>query len=160
MTDDERKALRWLLGRGARTETVRPADGRRIEQHIDDAGGQAALIRLLRSPLPLNPVIRSALANAFEAPGSSAMRLELNLVRRAGRGRPSGGAKLDLEKHRLNAATEAEEEKGTKPSLAPEIAGQNLAPEIAGKNPRRSRATMYKAKRDVRQAKAIRDGGN
>jgi hypothetical protein len=65
MGDDEYKALRWLLGRGTRTETVRTIDGRRIEQHIGEADARNALIRLLRSSSPLTHDIRNALGNAF-----------------------------------------------------------------------------------------------
>jgi hypothetical protein len=153
MTDDELDALRWLLGRGEYTEELRTADHRRIAQHVGEIGAREALIRVLRSSEPLNPVIRSALANAFEQPGSSAMRLELNLVRRK-RGRPAGDVALAVEVQKRNAATEAEQEKGTKLYLAPEIAGKKI---------RRSRSTMYaskKAVKAVRQAKAISDGGN
>ena len=45
MDDDERKALGWLLGRGIETETVRTADGRRLEQHIGEMDGRATLVK-------------------------------------------------------------------------------------------------------------------
>jgi hypothetical protein len=151
MIDDERKALRWLLGRGACTEPVRTADERRIEQHIGEAGARDALIRLLRSPLPLNPAIRAALACAFEQRGSSDMMLELILVRRAGKGRPSGGARQALEMCKRAKLIKAEEANGEKPYLAPEIAAKKAGV---------SRATAWRAKKAAGRAKAVRGGEN
>ncbi len=96
MGDDEKAALKWLVG----NEEKPPQEG-------FPSLGRAALIRLLRSPEPLACDLRNALANVLELPGSSAMKLVLGIEHR-GKGRPSGGARLAFEKQRLGAAIEAE----------------------------------------------------
>ena len=151
MGDDEYKALRWLLGRGTRTETVRTIDGRRIEQHIGEADARNALIRLLRSSSPLTHDIRNALGNAFESVGSSEMRLELVLVRRAGRGRPRKDVLGAIEKLQDANKIDAEIESGSKPYIAVEDAAKKAG---------RARSTMYEAKKAARVAKAVREGKN
>jgi hypothetical protein len=150
MTDDEVKALRWLLGRGVHTEAVRTEDGRRVTQHIGEIGARDALIRLLRSPLLLNPAIRDALASAIEQRGSSDMMLELNLVRRK-RGRPAGDVALSVKKQKLNAATEAKKKEGAKTYLAVEFAAKECGVSLS---------TMKTARKAGRRAKAVRDDEN
>jgi hypothetical protein len=150
MGDDEYKALRWLLGRGTRTETVRTIDGRRVEQHIGEIGARAALVRVLRSSSPSLDVL-NVLASAFESVGSSEMRLELVLVRRAGRGRPRKDVLGAIEKLQDANKIDAEIESGSKPYIAVEDAAKKAG---------RARSTMYEAKKVARVAKAVREGKN
>jgi hypothetical protein len=152
MDDDERKALGWLLGRGIETETVRTADSRRFEQHIGEMDGRATLVRVLRRQGELNGDIRNALANALEGVGSSAMRLELNLVRRTGRGRPRKSVKRAIQQltlaDKLEQCIGAAVEKGDKPYIA---TGE------AAKKEKKARSTAYVALRSAKKAKAIRE---
>jgi hypothetical protein len=138
------------LGRGTRTETVRTEDGRRIEQHIAEIGARAALVRVLRSSSPSLDVL-NVLASAFESVGSSEMRLELVLVRRAGRGRPRKDVLGAIEKLQDANKIDAEIESGSKPYIAVEDAAKKAG---------RARSTMYEAKKAARVAKAVREGKN
>ena len=145
MDEDEGKALSWLLGRGNKTETVRPVDGRKFEAHIGDDDGRAALARVLRRNEPLHQSIRNAMANALERVGGSTMRFELCLTRRAGRGRPPKKVKLaiDLVRRAKIVENHEETEKGY------------IAVETAADDAGVSKSTMQRAKRNARRLREI-----
>jgi hypothetical protein len=104
-----------------------------------------ALIRLLNSGVPLDGDIRHALACALRPIGSSGMKLFL--MRRRGRGRPPKGVAGAIETLNLAEAVQTAEREGRKPSAALE----DLA-----KKRKRSRATLYSAKRAARIAKKVK----
>jgi hypothetical protein len=145
MNEDEAKALRWLLGRGDQTETVRTVEGLRFEAHRGEADGRAALSRLLRGNAPINQDVRNALANVFEKVGASTMRLELHLVRRA-RGKPPGKvaqAMKELDRRKLIDKHERPEK-------------VSRAPADAAEEARVSESTMQRAKRNTRRARELK----
>jgi hypothetical protein len=150
MKDDEYKALRWLLGRGTHTETVYTVDGRRIEQHIGEIGGRAALVRVLRSSSPSLDVLNE-LANLFEPVAVAGPELWLELVLRRGRGRPRNDVETSVKKIKRAKAIRAEEEIGSKPYIAVETVAKEKG---------LARSTMYEAKKATKRAKAVREGKN
>ena len=80
------------------------------------------------------------------------MRLELNLVRRAGRGRPRKSVKRAIQQltlaDNLEQRIAAAVEKGDKPYIA---TGE------AAKEEKKARSTAYVALRSAQKAKAIRE---
>ncbi|WP_400769338.1 hypothetical protein [Methylosinus sporium] len=138
MNDDEHRALRWLLGCGAETETLRLGDKDRIVAHLGEQGDREALIRVLRSEGEINRDVRNSLANALEAIGPSEMRLRLVLTRRSGRGRPSRDVELAVEQVQRAAMARKFEASGLKVEFAAEEAAKEL---------KISRSTVFSAKK-------------
>jgi hypothetical protein len=152
MSDDETKALRWLLGRGSKTEQIRPALGKRIDKHVGEGADRAALVRVLRRQEPIGHDLRNAIANAFEGLGSSEMTLQLVLVRRAGRGRPRGSVKKAVEQLRFAKICEREIARRVKLETPRDVAIGDTA-----KHQKKARSTVFAALAAAKEAKVIRE---
>jgi hypothetical protein len=99
--DDAKEALKFLMG-------ARPGEppvemiGRRLDQYHDQY--RLALVRLLRSQMPLDVDVRNALASSFDPEGSSSFHLKL--VARVGR--PSNPVKEAMKALKISHAVTAQ----------------------------------------------------
>ena len=140
MLDAENAAiLKWLVGREELLQPKYPSPGR------------AALVRRLRNREALADDVLNALANAFEAIGSSRMKFALILAPR-GRGRPRKNAGSIYEAHKDAAETEAaiEAQEGEGRKRLRDLATGDQA-EIKGK----SKSKLYADRAALRRAKGV-----